>query len=112
MLATSQKIKHRLNALLNKDDIIYSIKNVRINGQPHGCSGFIYYKPTKVTVYVSTDFDGFRDNTACLVRYALNDKDYRGFQNQYTSDENIGIYIKSMLLNANAYQKAIQGHRW
>ena len=83
-------------------------KNIRVNGQLRGCSGFatcpngkgngrIVYFNTEISISCyPTDLNG-----KILYRYAKSTQDYCGELNRYCSFENLGREIKAMfgLLN-------------
>lgn len=80
---TSPKVK----VLFKGENVTLEIKNATLNGDNHGCFGFITDNETGKVVYISTDFaDGngfFDDNKPILYRTAQHDKDYTGGFNNY-----------------------------
>ena len=73
-LILSTKLKNSLIKLAKDMNLEYSFKNISINGQKRGCSGFVRNPSTNTTVYISTEpiYCGF------LRRYAKDMKDYGG----------------------------------
>lgn len=75
-----------------------SVKNIDINGQKRGCSGFITNTSTGKVCYITTEpfFDGgkgsglWRDeNKGVMMRTAKNTKDYTGGTNQFLNPKQI-----------------------
>ena len=112
MFASTTKIKRSLNAVLNASDLEYKIKNVRLNGKMHGCYGCITYKPTRVTVYISSDFMTVQNkDNEIVVRYAKDINDFTALSNNHFTDDNhIGELIKKMLLNTKRYNDKRECH--
>ena len=85
------------NALINKSktknmNITAMLKNIIINGDKRGCSGFITNEDNGSIVYVNTE-KGYLN--MYLYRYADSTKDYRGYSNRYaeTFDELVDAII-------------------
>lgn len=97
------KLKNALKKEL--PDAIFNLANIQINSVKKGCSGFITHKD--VTVYVNTEESVFRNGL--MYRYARDNKDYHGFQNQWVYGKNREIeYIKAVvkaLKDESQYQK-------
>lgn len=55
----------------------YNIKNISVNGQKRGCSGFVINTLTNSCVYVNTEQSCYSPlANKSLYRYAKDDKDY------------------------------------
>lgn len=74
------------NAIKRKRaNVDFQLKNININGNKRGCSGFIINTDTKTTVYINTE--------PCMgnymYRYADDVKDFTGYHNRWahTFDE-------------------------
>ena len=78
----STKLKNRIRNL--NPNLTVSLKNVRINGEAMGCTGFVVDPGTNHTVYVSTDHN-HGTSTEVLYRTAKHTKDYTGGRNRYCS---------------------------
>ena len=85
----------------------FKIKDININGQKRGCSGFITNAETGKVCYIDTEpffnggsgsgLFGSRDK-AIMMRTAENIKDYRGGVNHFLPPENI-VQIAQELTN-------------
>lgn len=64
-------------------DLQYDIKNIVINGEKRGCSGFITNKANESCVYTDTEKTCCA-NLGVMYRYADNNKDYSGYYNRWT----------------------------
>ena len=74
------------NALKKIDpDLVLDIKNVRINGQLQGCSGFVTDPATGNVVYLNTDCNHGTSLGEAYYRTAEHTKDYTGGRNRFTS---------------------------
>lgn len=74
------------------------LKNIDINGQKHGCSGFIINLETNKICYITTEpfWDGRKGSglwgdtrKAVMMRTAASTKDYTGGSNQWLPLEDI-----------------------
>jgi hypothetical protein len=74
-LLLAQKLKNRFS----NDKVCY-LRNIIINGDKRGCSGFI--TSNDKTVYVNTEVLG----GGYLYRIAKDNKDYQGGVNQYAKN--------------------------
>ena len=73
----------------------FQLKNVRINGNSLGCTGFIRNSITDNIVYVNTEPFMF---TGYLRRYAKSMTDYTGEFNQYSKNaDQFALDVVSML---------------
>ena len=90
----SRKVTNLFNAL----PFACKLKNISVNGQVRGCSGFITNIETEKVCYITTEpfFDGgngsglYNDpNKAVMMRPAKNSCDYTGGQNHWLPKEKI-----------------------
>lgn len=82
------------NALVKIDpDLKVELKNVRINGQLMGCSGFVTNPDTGQIVYVNTE----SDLGTALYRTAESTRDYRGGQNRFAGYDDLPGSVVSLL---------------
>lgn len=70
------------NAMLKTGmDLSFELRNININGDKRGCSGFIVNNDNGTIVYVNTE--------SCLdrymYRYADSVKDFRGYSNRWAN---------------------------
>ena len=97
LLAT--KIKNRI---LKEGNYVVELKNIIINGRKVGCSGFISNPKNNTVVYINTEksvFAPLADKN--LIRYAVNNKDYKGLHNNFVTDERLIGEIIAMLNNSS-----------
>lgn len=83
-----------IKAMFRNQGFDVLVKNIDINGQIRGCSGFLVNKTTQKVCYITTEpfFNGKRgsglwgdSNRAVMMRTASNTKDYTGGTNQWVS---------------------------
>lgn len=82
----ANKLHNRIKALDGTVEI--SLRNVRVNGESLGCSGFIVDPKTNAHVYIDTD-NNHGTNTKALYRRAKHAKDYTGGMNHFTSYDQV-----------------------
>lgn len=70
------------------------LRNITVNGQKRGCSGFIQYG--EATVYVNTE-GRTEGGGLYLVRTAKDDKDHRGGRNFFANSSTIVETVESLL---------------
>lgn len=86
-LILSQKLKNKFSG----NEVFY-LKNIIINGDKRGCSGFIMLGDN--TVYVNTEVLG----GGYLYRKAKDNKDFVGGVNQYANDiDSLVVGINKLL---------------
>lgn len=92
----SVKLKNMMTAAAPNMDLYFYLKNISINGDKRGCSGFIKNRENNSVVYVSTEVISL--TSGFLYRYADDTNDYHGYHNRYakTTDE-LCQSIKKML---------------
>jgi hypothetical protein len=107
-ITSSQKVKAMFKPYSN---LIVETKNIRINRQLRGCSGFIQNKDNEKIVYLTTEPISYTGNTeafqgnglygdnnkACMYRTAKTMKDYTGGINQWCSLDSLKTSILSAL---------------
>ena len=72
-----------------------TIKNIRINGQPRGCSGFIVNPANGKIVYVNTEQGS--QNRGALYRTAKTTKDYTGGHNNFADNDDLAQKVVELL---------------
>jgi len=84
------KLRNRLQAA--QPDLRIELKNVRVNRQLYGCTGFVTDPATKKVVYVSTDTNGL-DSRQALLRTAEHTRDFTGGNNNYapTDEQHLAV---------------------
>lgn len=112
----SSNLRKRLTVLAKQHGIEISIKlkDISVNGQKRGCSGFVTCGES--CVYVNTEhtcFGPIFDKSMC--RYAYNTKDFssnrlKNGYNQFVSDDALAAKVISMLKSGKAI-KAIPDSR-
>ena len=94
----SVKLKNALvkKAELRNMDITVTLKNISINGDKRGCSGFIVNNENGSIVYVNTEKSVYGGISPYLYRYANSTSDYTGYHNRYakTLDELVNSIIE------------------
>jgi len=86
------------NALVRlSPDLKVELRNVRINEQLQGCSGFVTNPATGKIAYVSTDCNLDPRLGDALYRTAEHTRDYRGGLNQFSSYVELPQAIVDML---------------
>ena len=89
----ARKLKNQLLAL--DPTLTVEVKNVRVNHETMGCSGFVTSQAGKV-VYVNTDHN-HGTNRKALYRTAEHNKDYRGGMNQYAPYDEVALAVVALL---------------
>lgn len=96
MALLSRKLRNRLNKKAEEkwtsNPLVIDVKNIRVNGQSVGCSGFIGNLYTNNIVYVNTETNS---NTKYLFRHAESMWDYTGGANRYAF--NIDEYVDKII---------------
>lgn len=75
------------------------LKNVRINGNLVGCSGFVTEKESGRVIYLTTDFGvapAPSSKTKVMYRMARSDRDYIGGYNRYCQIDQLGQDLASL----------------
>lgn len=86
------------NALKKIDpDLVLDIKNVRINGQLQGCSGFVTDPRTSAVVYLNTDCNHGTSLDDAYYRTAEHTKDFTGGRNHFTSYQELPQAVVDLL---------------
>ena len=87
------------NAIKKKqaEECLYQfyLKNIKVNNEKRGCSGFIKNRETGSTVYINTESTGLSWMEPFMYRYANDSSDYTGYRNRYakTFDELVDAII-------------------
>ena len=85
-------------------DLTFFLRNIVINGEKRGCSGFIRNNQNNTYVYVSTETIGFLPlGIGYLYRLADNEKDFTDYRNRYSDSlknlvENIVNLLNSSII--------------
>lgn len=90
----SVKMKNALKKAFG-GELEFSLRNININGDKRGCSGFITNPANGVTVYIDTEaIKPF----GLMYRYAKDNKDFTGCSNQWrkTFDEYITGIVQAL----------------
>ena len=103
----SIKLKNALTKSV-PHELDFSIKNILVNGNKRGCSGFVRNKENGVVVYVMTEVSAY-GGIGYLVRYARDEKDFTGCRNrnnQYSLAD-IVKEVKDMLENKTEWEREL-----
>lgn len=83
--------------------LVFSLRNISVNGAKRGCSGFVQNPQTGSTVYVNTEHSPYAPLAdKSLYRYARDTKDYSSNSlsngwNNFCIDEELPTQILSLL---------------
>ena len=100
MIILSTKLKNSINKKNNNNlQLEFHLKNISINGEKRGCSGFIRNVNNNSIVYVNTEgvkwAGKIRDY---LYRYADDFRDYTGYRNRWVNSlDNLSENILTLL---------------
>jgi hypothetical protein len=83
MLILSTKLKNAINAHANGMDLVFTLKNISINGVKKGCSGFIRNNTNGSVMYVTTQ--SCRFDLHYMYRYANHENDHTGYHNRWAN---------------------------
>lgn len=86
MLILSTKLKNAITKKANGMELKFTLKNISVNGQKRGCSGFIRNMANDSVVYVNTEVFGW---LTLMYRYADNEQDFKGYHNRWTREINL-----------------------
>lgn len=103
LLATKLK-----NRVLKEGNYAVELKNIDINGRKVGCSGFISNPKNDTVVYINTEKPVYQPLAyRNLIRYAVNNKDYKGLHNNFVTDDRLVSEIVAMLNNREKYEREL-----
>ena len=100
MIILSTKLKNSINKKNNNNlQLEFHLKNISINGEKRGCSGFIRNVNNNSIVYIDTEGIKWNGkNKLYLYRYADTVKDYSGYHNRWANSlENLSDNILELL---------------
>ena len=90
------KLRNEILKQISGDNISVSLRNISINGNKKGCSGFITNSENGTCVWLSTDNEYCRQ--PIVYRYAKNISDYHGGINRWCDTAfDLAYAIKKML---------------
>lgn len=93
----AQKLRNQILAV--NAGLTVQLKNVAVNGEKMGCSGFVTDPGTGRVVYINTDHNhGTNGDRACF-RVARDTKDYRGGINHFTGYDELAESVDELLRN-------------
>lgn len=84
----------------DKHPLEFHVRNITINGQKVGCSGFVKNLYTGKTVYINTYMNGamcFGGVKKHLYRIARDIKDYRGEVNRWAKEDELAQQVLELL---------------
>lgn len=93
----STKLRNQIKKI-QPEGLEFHLKNIKVNGQNRGCSGFIKNVSNGNIVYVNTEkscYSPLADKN--LYRTAKDLKDYTGGRNRWATDDRIAIEIVNLL---------------
>lgn len=94
------KVRNRFSKFYPELDT--ELKNIRVNRELRGCSGFIFNPSTEKYVYISTEVDPGAPafsvlNQGYLYREAESDSDYTGGRNHFADDLDSLVHSAALL---------------
>lgn len=98
---SAQKVRNNFKKMGVADRFTFHLKNISINGQRRGCSGFVVENSTGRVAYITTEpffkggLCGNKENTL-MYRAAENLKDYRGGTNHWGMCENVAYLVSRL----------------
>lgn len=84
MLILTTKLKNALNKQGGEMPLQFTLKNITINGEKRGCSGFVRNLANNTVVYINTE-ESCLSNLHYMYRYADHEKDYTGYRNRWAN---------------------------
>lgn len=111
-MLTAIKLKNRISKLVQASErpivIEYTnLRNIKINGETRGCSGFIRNLDNGVIVYVDTEEVPILVGRL-MYRYAKHNKDYSGCHNCWAKESNYCEEVYKALLDKTAYDNDVK----
>ena len=107
----STKLKNLITKVSkDKDmDLQFYLKNILVNGQKRGCSGFVKNKKNGLIVYVDTEGSVLSSLKNYMYRYADDIKDFTGYRNRWCdTPEQLASNICALLTNPNEKARDIR----
>lgn len=107
------KLKNRICKHIPKEHLHFNLKNISINGEKRGCSGFVTYIPTGRCVYVNTERLTMPGGADMMYRYAKDERDFSSSHadfnalNVFTRDENLAAEIADALTKPREHIRTI-----
>lgn len=83
LLATKTKNAIQKEAAIAGIKASFNLRNITVNGQKRGCSGFVRNTDTGSTVYISTEESCAVFTPPYLYRYAKDSTDLTGYRNRF-----------------------------
>ncbi len=100
----SQKVKNLIKKISPENNYVFNLKNIDVNGQKRGCSGFITNPDTGNVVYLTTEYC---QAGHFMYRYAENDHDYRGRTNRWDGRNDFSVFGKKLVEALNQADKRL-----
>lgn len=97
MAIHSQKLKNAIEK--ENPGLEYHLKNILVNGNCRGTSGFVVNPVNGMTVYVTTE-ESVLSSLHFMYRYADSIKDYTGYHNRWANSLNELVTGIIFLLNS------------
>lgn len=110
MTKTLAATKLRNQLLAEDPTLVVALRNVRVNGNLFGCSGFVTATNGNV-VYVNTDHNhGLREDQP-LYRTARDTRDYTGGTNRTSTNAKLAADVVALLRNTKTQSERDQDER-
>ena len=97
----SVKLKNELKKICDGMSLEFKLKNISVNGQKRGCSGFIKNNENGKILYINTESSCYSPlSKKTMFRYAndFNDFSGKGGYNQWANNENLFLELKKALM--------------
>lgn len=79
--------KNAITKIAHGANLTFKLKNIRINGQMRGCSGFVQNNATGQIIYLTTEESAYSPlQGKVMFRTADNFTDYRGGRNRWADN--------------------------
>lgn len=94
------RLKNAIRAAFgNVEDLEFQLRNIVVNGQKRGCSGFVRNKSNNAVVYINTEPTTYGALPPYMYRYADDMSDFRGYRNRFAETLNeLAAEVAKMLL--------------
>lgn len=84
MMILMTKLKNAINKQGGEMPLQFTLKNITINGEKRGCSGFVRNLANNTVVYINTE-ELHYSNLKYMYRYADHEKDFTGYHNRWAN---------------------------
>ena len=105
MLILKTRLKNAIVRNADGMDLSFTLKNLSVNGENRGCSGFIRNQANGSVVYVDTE-PTCSPALALMYRYANSEHDFTGYHNRWAKNlEDLSTSVVKLLKKTPAEAK-------